>query len=99
MCVVSKEPSYNKYRISVNIIDRTYHLQLILPKLFLFRLVEERELADMVNKDVAEDGEAGIERRDFANVGPERCAESTEGCRGVEFGDFPFRLFAQELSF
>lgn len=75
------------------------HLQLVLPKLLLFRLVEEREFANMVDKDVAEDREAGLERRDLANIGSEGCAESTEGCWRVEFGDFPFRLLAHELSF
>jgi len=36
-------------------IPATYHLQPILPKLFLPRLVEKWELADMVDKDVAQD--------------------------------------------
>jgi hypothetical protein len=35
-------------------------LQLILPEFLLFRFIEEGEFADMVNKDVAQDGEVGI---------------------------------------
>lgn len=63
----------------------THHLQLVLPKLLLLGLVEKGKLADMVDKDVAEDGETGVERRDLANVGAEGRAESAQGCRRVEF--------------
>lgn len=31
----------------------TYHLEFILPKLFLLRLVQERKVADMVHKYVS----------------------------------------------
>ena len=35
---------------------RTYHLQFVLPELLLPGLIEERELPDMVDKDVSKDG-------------------------------------------
>lgn len=41
-------------------------LQLVLPEFFLARLVEEGEVADMVDEDVAEDGEFGVDGGDFA---------------------------------
>jgi hypothetical protein len=38
-----------------NIHRLTYHLQLVLPKLLLPRLVEEWEIPNMIDKDVPED--------------------------------------------
>lgn len=37
--------------------DWTHHLQLILPKFLLVCLVEEREVANMVDEDIPEDRE------------------------------------------
>lgn len=34
----------------------TYHLKLVLPKLLLSRLIEEREISNMMNKNVTQDG-------------------------------------------
>ncbi len=56
--------------------EKTHHLQLILPKLLLLGLVEEGELADMVDKDISEDGQLGIEGRHLPEFGLERCTES-----------------------
>lgn len=74
-------------------------MQLVLPELLLPRLVKERELADVVAEDVAEDGQAGVERRDLADVGLEWRAEAAEGRGRVELGDLPFCLLADELPF
>ena len=48
--------------------SRTYHLQLVLPKLLLLRLVQEREIADVVYEDVAKDGEFRVLWSDFAGI-------------------------------
>jgi hypothetical protein len=53
----------------------------------------------MVDKDVAEDRETGIERRDLANVGLEGGTKPAERRWGVELGNLPFGLLAEELSF
>lgn len=62
----------------------THHLQLVLPELLLPGLVEERKLADMVDEDVAQDGEFGVERRDLAEFGFEGGAKAAQGGWGVE---------------
>jgi hypothetical protein len=34
----------------------TYHLQFVLPKLLLLRLIKKRKLSNMVDKNVSKDG-------------------------------------------
>lgn len=77
----------------------TYHLKLVLPELLLPRLIEERKVAHMVDEDVPEDGQLGVEGGDLPKVGLERGAEPAQGSRGVELGDLVLDLFGQELSF
>jgi hypothetical protein len=36
---------------------RAYHLELVLPELLLAGLVEEGKVADVVDEDIAQDGE------------------------------------------
>ena len=76
-----------------------YHLQLILPKLLLLGLVEKGKLADMVDKDVSEDGQLGVERRHLPKVGLEGCAKPPQRRGGVELRDLPFDLLRDELAF
>lgn len=54
----------------------TNHLKLILPKLLLPRSVEKRKVADMMNEDVAQQGQLGIFWCDFASVRSERSAKT-----------------------
>lgn len=79
-------------------IPATYHLQPILPKLLLPRLVEKWKLADMVDKDVAQDRQLRVERRHLAILGPEGGAEAPQRRRRVELCDFPFDLLRDELA-
>ena len=58
----------------------TYHLQFVLPELLLLCLVQEGEVADMVNEYVAEEREFRVLRRNFAGVGSEGRAKALEGC-------------------
>lgn len=74
------------------------HLQLVLPKLLLPRLVEEREFAHMVYKDESEDREFGIVGGDLTQVGLEGGSEATEGGGRVQLADFPSYLLRDELS-
>ena len=76
----------------------TYHLELVLPELLLLGLIKEREVAHMVDEDVPEDGEVGVERGDLPKVGLEGGAESAQGGGGVELGDFSLDLLREELS-
>jgi hypothetical protein len=46
----------------------TYDLELVLPKLLLLRLVEEWELADMVDEDISQDWKLRIKGGDFAEL-------------------------------
>lgn len=46
--------------------ERTYNLQLILPKLLLARLVEKREIAHMVNKNIPQNRQFRINGRNLA---------------------------------
>jgi hypothetical protein len=43
-------------------------LELILPELLLLGLIEEREVANMVNEYVAEEGQFRVFRRNFASI-------------------------------
>jgi len=63
-----------------------------LPELLLAGLVEEGEVADMVDEDVAEDGQFGVFGGDFARVGAEGGTEAAESGGRVKFGDFVLRL-------
>jgi hypothetical protein len=64
-------------------IGRTHHLQLILPELFLSRLVEEGEVSNMVNEDIPKDRKFRVDRGDFSEFRLKRSTEATEGGWGV----------------
>ena len=99
MCLVAKD-SKNCKRQALDPADlgaqmpdrRTYNLQLILPKLLLVRFVKKWKLANMVNEDVSQDGQLGLQRRYLSIFRPERGAKALECRRRVEFADFPFHL-------
>lgn len=74
-------------------------LQLVLPKFLLAGLVQEREVADMVDEDVTENGEFRIDGGDFAVFGLEGGAEAVQGSWGVEFGDLGADLVGDEFAF
>lgn len=74
-------------------------LQFVLPEFLLAGLVEEREVADMVDEDVAEDGEFGVDGGDFAVFRFEGGAEAVQGGWGVEFGDLGADLVGNEFAF
>jgi len=57
----------------------TYHLQLVLPEFLLPRLIKERELSHMVNEDVSQNGELGVQRRYLAKLGFEGGTKPTQG--------------------
>jgi hypothetical protein len=80
------------------VISATYHLQPILPKILLPCLVEKWKLADMVDKDVAQNRQLRVERRYLAILGPEGGAEAPQRRRRVELCDFPLDLLRDELA-
>jgi hypothetical protein len=57
MCLLAKDS--RNYRISYKFaaceVTRTYHLQFVLPKFLLLRLVQERELSDMMDEEIPQD--------------------------------------------
>jgi hypothetical protein len=57
----------------------TYHLQFVLPKLLLLGLVQEGEVAHMVDEDEAQQRELRVLGRNLAGVGAEGRAEALEG--------------------
>lgn len=79
-------------------LSATYHLQPILPKLLLPRLVEKWKLADMVDKDVAQNRQLRVERRHLAILGSEGGAKAPQRRRRVELCDFPLDLLRYELA-
>lgn len=52
----------------------------------------------MVDEDVPEDGEVGVEGGDLPKVRPEGGAEPAQGGGGVELGDLALDLLGKELS-
>jgi hypothetical protein len=52
----------------------------------------------MVNEDIPQNREVGVEGRDFAKLGLERCAESLECGWGVQLFDFEFDLLRDEFA-
>lgn len=76
----------------------TYHLQLILPKLLLAGLIEERELAHMVHKDVSQNRQFRINGGNFPKFRFEGSAEAVEGSRGVQLVDFVTYLTGDQLA-
>lgn len=46
----------------------TYNLEFVLPKLLLFRLVQEWEIPHMVDEDVSEEGQLGVLRRNLPRI-------------------------------
>lgn len=76
----------------------THNLQFVLPKLLLLGLIEKGKIANMVNKDVSQDGQLRVQGGDFANVGFERGAESLERGRRIELANLPFHLVREEFA-
>jgi hypothetical protein len=76
----------------------TYHLQLVLPKLLLLGLVEEGEVAHMVDEYEAQQGELRVLWGDLAGVGAEGRTEALEGGGRREFSDFILCLARDELA-
>lgn len=74
-------------------------LQLVLPEFLLAGLVQEGEVADMVDEDVAQDREFGVDGGDLSVFGFEGGAEAVQGGWGVEFGDFGADLVGDEFAF
>lgn len=58
----------HRHLVSCVGVCRAYHLQFILPKLLFFRLIQEREIADMMYEDVAKKRKLRIRGRDFSSV-------------------------------
>lgn len=59
----------------------TYHLKFILPKLLLPRGVEKRKVADMMDEDVAQQGQLGIFWCDFACIRSKGSAKTLQSGR------------------
>jgi hypothetical protein len=74
-------------------------LELVLPKLLLLCLVQEREVANMVYEYVAEEREVRVFGGDLACIRLERRAESLEGGRVGQLGDFELGLLGYEFAF
>lgn len=64
--------------------SRTNRLELVLPELLLLGLVEEGKVADVVDEDIAEDGQLRILGCYLAGVGSKGSAEALEGGGGCE---------------
>ena len=79
--------------------SRTYHLQFVLPELFLLRLVKKRKLSHMVDKDMTKDGQFRIDRRHFSILRSEWRSESLERGRGIELLNLFMNLSVDEFSF
>ncbi len=75
----------------------TYHLQFVLPKLLLPRLIEKGKLADMMDEDVSQDGQLRVQGGDLAVFRLERSTKAAERCGRVELCYFPFDLLRDEL--
>lgn len=69
---------YERFPLSVGSppLRMTYHLELVLPELLLLRLVEKRKVAHMVDEDVPEHGEIGVEGGYLPKIGLEGGTES-----------------------
>lgn len=77
--------------------EDTYHLQLVLPELLLLGLVQEWEVADMVNKDIPQDWQFRVNGRNLAIFRSEGRAKALQ-CRGrVQLGDLPSDLLRDEF--
>lgn len=70
----------------------------VLPKLLFLRLVEKGKVADMVHKDVAEDGELRVDRGDFAEGTAERGSKALKGGGRVELCNLKVDLLGNELA-
>ena len=78
--------------------DCTHHLQFVLPELLLLRLIQKRELADMMHKDISQNRQLRVKRADLAKLGLEGGAETLECGGGVELSDFLLDLLGDELA-
>lgn len=98
--VGSHVSDYESFPLSVgrSPVRMTYHLELVLPELLLLRLVEKWKVAHMVDEDVSEYREIRVERGYLSKIGLEGGAESAQGSRGVQLGDFTPNLLREELS-
>lgn len=72
-------------------------LEPVLPKLLLLSLVEKREIANMVDKDVSQNRQLGFLGRHFALFRLERRTEALQGRGGIELADLPLDLICDEL--
>lgn len=61
-------------------------------------LVEEREVAHVMDEDVAQDGQVRVDRSNLAEFGLEGCTEAVEGRGGVQLVDFADDLAADQLT-
>lgn len=77
---------------------KTYHLQLILPKLLLARLVQKWEIAHMMHKNIPQNWQLRIDRRDLAELRFKRGAETVQGGGGVQLSDFIADLVTDEFA-
>jgi hypothetical protein len=73
-------------------------LELILPELFLFGLVEEGKVSHMVNKNVAKEGQLRVLGRNLARIRAKWRAEALQGCRCVELRYLVFGLLRDEFA-
>lgn len=73
-------------------------LELVLPKLLLAGLVEEGELAHVVDEDVAQYRQLRVQGRHLAVLGLEGGAEAPQRRRRVELRDLPFDLLGDQLA-
>lgn len=73
-------------------------MKLILPELLFARLIEEWEIANMVDEDVAQNWQFGVDWRNLTKFRSKGGAEALECGWGVEFGDFVADLTGDELA-
>lgn len=66
----------------------SHHLKLILPELFFSSLIEEWEIADMMDEYKTQDGKVGIYWGDFAVVRAKWGTEALQCRSGSQFCDF-----------
>lgn len=86
--------------LSLRIMGRSgaHHLQLVLPKLLLLRLIQKREFSNMMHENISQDRQIRIQWGDFTKLRSKRRAESLEGGWGVELSDLEFDLLGNEFA-
>jgi hypothetical protein len=76
----------------------THDLKLILPKLLLARLVKEREISNVMNKDIAQNRQFRVDGRNLAELRSKGGAEALQRSGGVELGNFFADLTGDKLA-